>query len=67
MTMINLESKDLENINTALETIKGLRRELKRAQQAGIQLEFTEADLDKAENQLLAIKRTYFPSSTTKK
>jgi hypothetical protein len=65
--MINLESKDLENINVALETIKSLRRELKRAQQAGIQLEFTEADLDKAETQLLAIKRTYFPSSTTKK
>jgi hypothetical protein len=65
--MINLESKDLENINTALETIKALRRELKRAQQAGITLEFTEADLDKAETQLLSIKRTYFPSSTTKK
>jgi hypothetical protein len=65
--MINLEAKDLENINTALETIKDLRRELKRAQQAGITLEFTEADLDKAETQLLAIKRTYFPSGTTKK
>lgn len=57
-----LTESDLEAINAALESIKMLRRELKRAQRAQIKLDFTEEDLNLREQQLLAIKQAYFPT-----
>lgn len=57
-----LSPEDLANINLALETVKGLRDEVKRAKQAGIETGVTLESLDEQEKKLLAIKRTYFPT-----
>jgi len=61
-----LTEEDLKNIETALETIKVLRSELKKAIQAGVTPPFTEQDLTEREAQLLKLKRTYFPTGRVK-
>lgn len=57
-----LTPEDLESINSALDIIKGLKAEIKRAQQANIPIDVTLEDLEAQEKQLLSIKRTYFPT-----
>lgn len=61
MTSDLLGAEDLVNINAALDAIRRLKTEVKRAEQAQIPLTVTLVDLEAQEKQLLAIKRVYFP------
>jgi len=56
---ITLTKEQIQNINSALATIKEAKTEILKAKQAGIDLSEQEQALQEQETRLLAIKRVY--------
>ncbi len=63
-TQFMLSENDLNAINAALDALKMLRSEVKRARQAGIEPDVTLEQIDEQEKKLLAIKRAYFTNTS---